>query len=82
RGARVALSVIDHGKGVAVAERDSVFESFVHFDTGGRAGLGLAIAKTFIDAHHEEIWVDDDVGGGARFVFTMLASTGGLEHPS
>jgi two-component system sensor histidine kinase KdpD len=68
---RVALSVSDHGDGVPSAERDTLFESFVRFDTGGRAGLGLAIAKTFVEAHGERIWVEDVPGGGARFVFTM-----------
>lgn len=68
---RVALSVTDRGTGVPRDERDGVFESFVRFDTGGRAGLGLAIAKTFVDAHGERIWVEDVDGGGARFVFTL-----------
>jgi two-component system sensor histidine kinase KdpD len=72
---RVAVSVTDRGPGVPANERDSVFGSFVRFDTGGRAGLGLAIAKTFVEAHGERIWVEDVPGGGARFVFTMAASS-------
>lgn len=76
RGDRVALSVTDRGPGVPRDERDAVFESFVGFDTGGRAGLGLAIAKTFVEAHGERIWVEDVPGGGARFVFTMPVATG------
>ncbi len=71
---RVVASVIDKGKGVAPGERGTVFQSFVQFDTGGRAGLGLAIAKAFVDAHGQKIWVDDAPGGGARFVFTMGVS--------
>jgi two-component system sensor histidine kinase KdpD len=79
RDNRVAVSVTDHGQGVPADERDSVFQNFVQFDTGGRAGLGLAIAKTFVEAHHERIWVEDVDGGGARFVFTVPVSTNG--HP-
>jgi two-component system sensor histidine kinase KdpD len=71
RDGRVALSVTDRGEGVPRDEWDSLFESFVRFDTGGRAGLGLAIAKTFVEAHGERIWVEDAPGSGARFVFTM-----------
>jgi two-component system, OmpR family, sensor histidine kinase KdpD len=72
----VAISVTDRGPGVAPRERESVFESFVRFDTGGRAGLGLALAKTFVEAHGGHIWVEDAPGGGARFVFTLpVAST-------
>jgi signal transduction histidine kinase len=35
------------------------------------AGLGLTIAKTFIEAHGQRIWVEDAPGGGARFCFTL-----------
>ena len=68
---RVAVSVSDRGPGVPPAERDAVFDRFVRFDTGGRAGLGLTIAKAFVEAHGERIWVEDAPGGGARFVFTL-----------
>ena len=52
-------------------EHEAVFNRFVRFDTGGRAGLGLTIAKTFVEAHGERIWVEDVRDGGARFVFTL-----------
>jgi signal transduction histidine kinase len=68
---RIAVSVEDGGQGVPPAEREAVFDRFVRFDTGGRAGLGLTIAKTFIEAHGERIWVEDAPQGGARFVFTL-----------
>jgi len=70
-GGRVVVSVSDDGPGVPAAERRAVFETFVRFDTGGRSGLGLAIAKAFLDAHGDRIWVEDAPGGGARFVFTL-----------
>jgi two-component system sensor histidine kinase KdpD len=72
RGDRVALSVADAGPGVPPAEREAVFDRFVRFDTGGRTGLGLTIAKTFVEAHGERIWVEDVPTGGARFVFTLM----------
>jgi two-component system sensor histidine kinase KdpD len=76
----VAVSVTDSGPGVRTAERETIFDSFVRFDTGGRAGLGLTIAKAFVEAHGGDIWVEDAPGGGARFVFTLpVASTTGLE---
>jgi two-component system, OmpR family, sensor histidine kinase KdpD len=75
RGDRIAVSVADQGPGVPVTEREAVFDRFVRFDTGGRSGLGLTIAKTFVEAHGERIWVEDVPGGGARFVFTLPSST-------
>ncbi len=74
-GDRVALSVTDTGRGVPSDEREAIFDRFVRFDTGGRTGLGLTIAKTFVEAHGEHIWVEDAPGGGARFVFTLPTST-------
>jgi two-component system sensor histidine kinase KdpD len=68
---RIAISVADRGPGVPAEEREAVFDRFVRFDTGGRSGLGLTIAKTFVEAHGERIWVEDVPGGGARFVFTL-----------
>lgn len=76
----VAMSVSDKGPGVPVSEREAVFESFVRFDTGGRAGLGLALSRTFVEAHGGRIWIEEAPGGGARFVFTLpvLTSNGSL----
>ena len=53
----------------------SVFEMFSQNGGGGRAGLGLAIAKAFIEAHGGLIWIDPDVEHGARIVFTVPAET-------
>jgi two-component system sensor histidine kinase KdpD len=68
---RVTLSVADQGPGVAASDRDNIFNRFVQFDTGGRAGLGLTIAKTFVEAHGERIWYEEVHEGGARFVFSL-----------
>jgi two-component system sensor histidine kinase KdpD len=70
-GGLIEVAVVDSGTGVPVEEREAVFERFVRFDTGGRSGLGLAIAKAFTEAHGSRIWVEDGPGGGARFVFTL-----------
>ena len=68
---RVEIGVADDGPGIAPAERERVFEMFSQNGRGGRAGLGLAIAKAFVEAHGGLIWIDPDVDAGARIVFTV-----------
>jgi two-component system sensor histidine kinase KdpD len=71
KGDHVQLSVTDEGPGITPGQRDAVFERFAQLDKGGRAGLGLTIARTFVEAHGEEIWYEDAPTGGARFVFAL-----------
>jgi signal transduction histidine kinase len=67
----VEIAVTDDGPGIAREERERVFEMFGQNGGGGRAGLGLAIAKAFVEAHGGLIWIDPDVPRGARVVFTV-----------
>ena len=69
----VEIAVADDGPGIAPQDRESVFEMFSQNGGGGRAGLGLAIAKAFVEAHGGLIWIDPDVDQGARIVFTVPA---------
>jgi signal transduction histidine kinase len=48
-----------------------VFEMFSQNGGGGRAGLGLAIAKAFVEAHGGRIWVDPATQHGTRVEFTV-----------
>lgn len=76
----VLLSVEDDGPGVAVEERERVFERFVRLDpsrsgrTGGR-GLGLAIVKQLVERHRGTIRVVNGTLGGARFEVRFPANT-------
>jgi len=73
-GEVVELAVCDHGPGIAPEQRDRVFQMFNRVAGGGRAGLGLAIAKAFVEAHGESIRMDETPGGGASFVITLPVS--------
>jgi two-component system sensor histidine kinase KdpD len=65
------IAVRDEGPGIAPEDRARVFEMFSQNGGGGRAGLGLAIAKAFVEAHGGRIWIDPGVPRGARVVFTV-----------
>ncbi len=85
-GARLAgpetieVSVTDHGPGVSPGQRDEIFTMFVRRDNDAGAGLGLTIARTFVEAHGQRIWVEDAPGGGARFCFTLPAAASVAEE--
>jgi K+-sensing histidine kinase KdpD len=67
----VEVSVTDHGPGISPSRRDEIFTVFERRADDSGAGLGLTIAKTFIEAHEQRIWVEEAPGGGARFCFTL-----------
>ncbi len=71
----VRVSVEDQGPGVPPSDREGLFEMFSRRDAGGRAGLGLAIAKAFVEAHGKHIWLEESPSGGARFAFDLPRAT-------
>ena len=65
----VYVSVLDTGGGVPEADLERIFDVAYQSDparTAGGAGLGLAIARGFVEAHHGRITVQNEQGG-ARF---------------
>lgn len=68
----INILIEDDGLGIPVEDRQRIFEPFTRLEdsrdrsTGGY-GLGLAIAKRIIDAHHGEITVQDTPLGGVCF---------------
>ncbi len=66
RDGRLELDVTDEGPGVPVEIRDSLFEPFVTKDKKGGTGLGLAVARQFVEDHGGSLALVDE-GPGARF---------------
>jgi len=69
-------SIIDTGVGIAQEDLPKVFSKFQQFgrtEGGGDrgTGLGLSIAKGLVEMHHGEIWVESELGKGAKFIFTL-----------
>lgn len=67
----IEVSVVDHGPGVSPDRREQIFGFYPRRARDTGAGLGLAIAKTFVEAHGQRIWVENAPDGGARFCFTV-----------
>ena len=70
------VSVADSGPGVPPEMSEAVFDRYFRVDDESvRAqmgtGLGLHIAKTIVEAHKGELWLDTDYTGGARFVMRI-----------
>ena len=73
----VRVEVIDCGPGVPFAERERLFRPFERGQTRAPgSGLGLTIARGFVEAHGGKLWLEDAPGAGARFIFTLPVRSG------
>jgi two-component system sensor histidine kinase KdpD len=76
RGSEVLLRVTDRGPGLPASERERVFEPFQRgaaARAGSGAGLGLAIARGFVEANGGRLWAEAS-GEGASFVVALPTS--------
>jgi two-component system sensor histidine kinase KdpD len=79
-GEAIVIDVVDRGPGVDDQERDRIFEKYYR----GRAarlgtpgtGLGLASARSIVQAHGGEIWMTSPPAGGAAFHISLPVRNG------
>jgi two-component system sensor histidine kinase DctS len=65
------LTVADTGPGVSEEAQATIFNAFVSRKEGGM-GMGLAICRSIVEAHHGSIEVSrDPLLGGARFTVKL-----------
>jgi len=71
----VRVEVGDTGPGIEPEDQGKIF---LEFQQAGRdsgkpqgTGLGLALAKKFVEMHGGKIWLESEVGRGSRFFFTL-----------
>lgn len=72
----VRVSVEDNGEGIPPEELMHIFDRFYRVNKAreretGSTGLGLAIAKEFVQAHGGTIEVESTVGAGSRFIVSL-----------
>ncbi|MEV3929281.1 sensor histidine kinase KdpD [Streptomyces sp. NPDC049944] len=73
-GDRVELRVVDRGPGIPEEAKDAVFEPFQrHGDAprGAGVGLGLAVARGFVEAMGGTVTAEDTPGGGLTMVIAL-----------
>ena len=83
-GDAVRIAVWDTGIGIAREDQGRIFEEFQQTRQGliGKTegtGLGLALAKKFVDMHDGSIWVESMPGVGSTFTFTLPLEGPGLD---
>jgi signal transduction histidine kinase len=82
--AAVRVEVGDTGPGIHADDRDRIFLEFQQVKLEGSqakpegTGLGLALAKKFVEMHGGKLWVESELGRGSRFLFTLPLAA----HPS
>jgi signal transduction histidine kinase len=76
----VQVAVTDTGPGIDDDEQESIFEVFQQGRRGSAAlrpegsGLGLPLARRFVELHGGRLWVESARGKGTTFRFTMPVS--------
>ena len=84
---QLCLAVSDRGPGVPAETAERLFEKFYRgnpHSTGG-LGLGLSIARGFVEAHGGTLTAENRDGGGARFTIRLpvrVAEMNDVEAPS
>jgi two-component system sensor histidine kinase BaeS len=72
-GDRVAFEVRDSGPGIPSDQLPRVFDRFQKSPRSRGAGLGLAIARSLVEAHGGTIEADSPPGGGTTMRFELPA---------
>ena len=75
------VEVTDNGIGIAPEKQEKIFEPFEQAESGtsrvyGGTGLGLVITKRIIELMKGRIWVESELGKGAKFIFTAHLQIG------
>jgi len=69
-GKKILIRIIDNGLGIPENMVEKIFEPFFSTKTDG-SGLGLSIAKSIIEAHEGDIFIESKEGKGAGFVIAL-----------
>jgi CheY-like chemotaxis protein len=73
---KLRFEIADTGIGISVEHQERIFNPFEQAESGttrkfGGTGLGLVITKSIIELMGGNIWVESELGKGARFIFVI-----------
>jgi len=71
RDGEVRLAVADAGPGIPTERISEIFEPFYTTKSGGGMGMGLAIARSIVEAHGGRLTAENNAGGGATVSFSV-----------
>ncbi len=75
------IEIVDNGPGIMAGKNDEIFEPFFTTKPNGM-GMGLSIARTIVEAHDGQIFVENRAGQGAAFRIRLpLAPGAGARMP-
>ena len=73
---KMRIIVADNGIGISVKQQKKLFKAFEQAESGmtreyGGTGLGLVISKKIVELMDGKIWVESELGAGAKFIFVI-----------
>jgi len=76
KGSLLRIEVADSGIGISPKQQSKLFKMYSQAESGtsrkyGGTGLGLSISKRIVELMGGKIWVESELGSGARFIFTI-----------
>lgn len=81
---KLIIEIADQGEGFPESELKSVFKKFhrLNENKAGGLGLGLSIAKGFVDAHQGNIEVENIKSGGVKFTIVIPSKKPDMNKPN
>lgn len=71
----LVIEVQDYGKGIPAQDQGRIFQPYVRVHPQRQRvpgfGIGLALCRQLVHAHHGRIWVVSEAGKGSAFKFTL-----------
>ena len=72
----VLVTISDNGVGISKKNLQKIFDRFFMVDATltrhcDRIGIGLTLAKGYVELHGGKIWAESEIGEGSTFYFTL-----------